>query len=363
MTKRALTIGTVALAVLLTVIIGQASPVSAHPLGNFTINHYAGLHLSGRMIRVDYVVDLAELPTVTERPALSSGGQEYAAATCGRIAGEVDLGVDGRALPLVAVRSSAALFAGEAGLSTMRIECGFDAAVQLARGEHRVALAPLLDGCRIEDEKDTLSAVFHRWHPRRINANRGPLDIQLKLTLRVWPSGLESSEADLGDHLAQPMHEHHAFDGFHPLGIPSSARQSACKKITLRRVAAEFIPHVGERLKFDLLDRTQRSIAPATNTPHRCKNRRIVETLQLHRGRRFLANLREFLRRFDIGEKVIPERADHFIQRAARIGNRDHRHELRKVGVAGAADQQAIVFTARLLGACAQPRTGTIAVT
>ena len=36
---------------------------SAHPLGNFTVNHYAGIELAGDRVFVRYVLDLAEIPT------------------------------------------------------------------------------------------------------------------------------------------------------------------------------------------------------------------------------------------------------------------------------------------------------------
>ena len=46
-----------------------ASPASAHPLGNFSVNRYAGLTV--RPDRVDAVVvaDVAELPTLQDPPA------------------------------------------------------------------------------------------------------------------------------------------------------------------------------------------------------------------------------------------------------------------------------------------------------
>ena len=37
---------------------------SAHPLGNFTVNRFAAVELSGRDVFVHYVLDLAEIPTV-----------------------------------------------------------------------------------------------------------------------------------------------------------------------------------------------------------------------------------------------------------------------------------------------------------
>src|SRR3990172_9177092 len=35
---------------------------AAHPLGNFTVNHYAGIEASGRSVYVHLVLDLAEIP-------------------------------------------------------------------------------------------------------------------------------------------------------------------------------------------------------------------------------------------------------------------------------------------------------------
>ena len=35
----------------------------AHPLGNFTVNRYAGIELSGGRVYVHYVLDLAEVPS------------------------------------------------------------------------------------------------------------------------------------------------------------------------------------------------------------------------------------------------------------------------------------------------------------
>ena len=49
-----------ALALLLTLSVPAAA--SAHPLGNFTVNHYSRLELSPGQVRVFYVLDLAEIP-------------------------------------------------------------------------------------------------------------------------------------------------------------------------------------------------------------------------------------------------------------------------------------------------------------
>ena len=36
---------------------------AAHPLGNFTVNRYAGIELAGSSLYVRYALDLAEIPT------------------------------------------------------------------------------------------------------------------------------------------------------------------------------------------------------------------------------------------------------------------------------------------------------------
>ena len=39
---------------------------NAHPLGNFTINHYAGLQIAPDRVEIDYVLDMAEIPAFQE---------------------------------------------------------------------------------------------------------------------------------------------------------------------------------------------------------------------------------------------------------------------------------------------------------
>ena len=41
---------------------------AAHPLGNFTINKFARVEVSGHRLYVRYVVDMAEIPTLQRVP-------------------------------------------------------------------------------------------------------------------------------------------------------------------------------------------------------------------------------------------------------------------------------------------------------
>jgi ABC-type nickel/cobalt efflux system permease component RcnA len=44
----------------------------AHPMGNFSINHYSGIEVSAREIHIRYILDLAEIPTFQEMLILDS---------------------------------------------------------------------------------------------------------------------------------------------------------------------------------------------------------------------------------------------------------------------------------------------------
>ena len=46
------------------------SVASAHPLGNFTVNHYSRIEPAGDGVRVVYVLDMAEIPTFQEKPRI-----------------------------------------------------------------------------------------------------------------------------------------------------------------------------------------------------------------------------------------------------------------------------------------------------
>lgn len=115
-------------AVLGTALAVPASPAQAHPLGDFTVNQYAGLHLTTTSVTIDYVLDLAELPTVAERARIETDG---AAGTCARIASTARLRADERDLGLTAEPVALTFPPGTAGLATTRLECRLRAEVAI----------------------------------------------------------------------------------------------------------------------------------------------------------------------------------------------------------------------------------------
>ena len=48
--------------------------VAAHPLGNFTINHYAEVRVEPERVLLDVVIDQAEIPTFQARQAFDTDG-------------------------------------------------------------------------------------------------------------------------------------------------------------------------------------------------------------------------------------------------------------------------------------------------
>lgn len=129
------------LAVVLVALTALAAPglASAHPLGNFTINHYSRVQPSGDRIYVLYVVDMAEIPTFRERQEMDTL-EGYAAASARRISRELALEVDGKRLPLSPVRHAIALPPGVGGLKTLRFQVVLRTP-RIARGDAPLSLS------------------------------------------------------------------------------------------------------------------------------------------------------------------------------------------------------------------------------
>lgn len=105
-----------------------STSASAHPLGNFTVNRYDGLVAAPGTLRVDHVEDLAEIPATQARPDIKRlGMSEWARQRCAKAADGSKVTVDGRATALTVGSSQAHLRPGQAGLNTLRVECGLTA--------------------------------------------------------------------------------------------------------------------------------------------------------------------------------------------------------------------------------------------
>src|SRR5258707_6163870 len=98
----------------------------AHPMGNFSVNHYSKISLESAGIRISYIIDLAEIPTYQE---LQQGNvtADVADRAVSRFIGQrgselgrgLSLLVDGKRLPLRLMSSEVSLPPSAGGLTTM----------------------------------------------------------------------------------------------------------------------------------------------------------------------------------------------------------------------------------------------------
>lgn len=111
--------------------------VAAHPLGSFTISHFARLAVGSETLSLRYVVDFAEISTFQELDLLDTNHDRtlapaeyaaYAERSAQTYREKFTLTLDGLPVPLQLKHSSARLQRGDGGLSTLRVECEFTGA-------------------------------------------------------------------------------------------------------------------------------------------------------------------------------------------------------------------------------------------
>jgi len=147
---------------------------SAHPLGNFTINRFARVEVSGHRLYVRYVLDLAEIPTYQAR----QDGVDPA-VYARRVARGLDVTVGGRPVVLRPVARALAFPRGVAGLHTMRLEV-------ILRG-------PAVDGAEALTVHDTNYAGRLGWKEIVVGAGTHSLSDEL----HAYPKSLLQSPLDV----------------------------------------------------------------------------------------------------------------------------------------------------------------------
>jgi ABC-type nickel/cobalt efflux system permease component RcnA len=118
------------LALLAVVCLTTAAPgdAIAHPLGNFSVNHLSTVRISDDEVRVRYLLDQAEIPTVQER-GLSRA--EVLERKRGEVERRLQLLVDGRRVSLKPAGAPRLTFpTGAGGLRTTRLELPLRAEVR-----------------------------------------------------------------------------------------------------------------------------------------------------------------------------------------------------------------------------------------
>lgn len=130
-----------AAAIALVVSVLAPATAAAHPLGNFTINHFAAVRVAPGIVSLDVVIDRAEIPAFQEQQRLDTDGDgalsgaELAGqgeAGCRALLPDLGLSVSGAALTPSLVAAGLSLPPGAGGLRTMRLVCEYAAALPAA---------------------------------------------------------------------------------------------------------------------------------------------------------------------------------------------------------------------------------------
>jgi nickel/cobalt transporter (NicO) family protein len=112
----------------LTIAAALAGPAYAHPMGNFSINHYARIEVSSQHVDLDYIIDMAEIPTFQETQTnglVTAKGDPrvgvYLARQAEVLKGGLSLELNGRRLRLDNLAQQAIFPPGAGGLPTMKM--------------------------------------------------------------------------------------------------------------------------------------------------------------------------------------------------------------------------------------------------
>ncbi len=184
-------------AVLALALLAPARPVAAHPLGNFTINRYSALTLDAHEIRLDYVVDMAEIPTYQRWSDIDRDGDgvvspaEHAAFLGEQVtalAANLRLRVNGQPLTLRPQDHALVFPPGQADLPTMRLDVRFAATMPDASSAWEGDYA---DG-NFADRLGWQEVVVRAGDGVRLTASTAPAE-DLSQALEAYPDDLLQS--------------------------------------------------------------------------------------------------------------------------------------------------------------------------
>jgi ABC-type nickel/cobalt efflux system permease component RcnA len=195
--------------------LGRPGGAEAHPLGNFTVNHYAGIELAGSRVYVRFVLDLAEIPTFQE------GGRVRAPGYAAVVARELDLRIDGTRVELTPLVHRVSSRKGAGGLPTLRFEAVYRAprsGVSLGFADHafgsrvgwREITVSARDGGRVAEASVPAQSRSDelRAYPQELLAS--PLDIR-SANARLVPGTTPGAPPQLDDRTA-PAHRGGGFE-------------------------------------------------------------------------------------------------------------------------------------------------------
>ncbi len=120
-------------------------------MGNFSINHYSGVHIEQDFVEIRYIIDIAEIPTYQEIQNSGIVAQDgdvslapYLAQQAALWNKNLQLQINGQAVRLTPISRSIIFPPGAGGLSTMKIGVVYRGEIQL--GETSAAHLHYVDG-------------------------------------------------------------------------------------------------------------------------------------------------------------------------------------------------------------------------
>jgi nickel/cobalt exporter len=122
--RRPILVGLVTTAAILCVL--PAGLATAHPLGNFSVNHLTQVKVSSNRVDARYILDQAEIPTFQER---NRSQADVLTAKGAEVARNLSLVVDGHAIALTRDSARISFPPGQGGLKLTRVELALSARV------------------------------------------------------------------------------------------------------------------------------------------------------------------------------------------------------------------------------------------
>jgi ABC-type nickel/cobalt efflux system permease component RcnA len=120
----------------------------AHPMGNFSINHYSKLKIGKKWIEIRYLIDMAEIPTFQEMRQFDIGpagdkanNSRYLDQENKLFKDAIALESDGRSVALETVSRQITFADGAGGLPTMKIGFVFRGKLDSVEGAHKINYA------------------------------------------------------------------------------------------------------------------------------------------------------------------------------------------------------------------------------
>jgi nickel/cobalt exporter len=227
-------------------VIWLACGTLAHPLGNFTINHFARIEAQQSRVHLRYVIDMAEISTLQElqsagvRDANSPSAEEldsYLARVAAEYPAGLALAVDGSPVVLKCVSKRLSMPEGAGGLKTMRTELDYE-------GDLPDTFGAQVHSLHFED---TNHSNRIGWHELVVAAGRG---VAIFNSSAYGSAVTDELKAYPQDALAAPLNERAAnlsfAAGTAPAGAKGLQARDGAKIVQTRDRLAELItvPHL-----------------------------------------------------------------------------------------------------------------------